>query len=155
MTKTMKMTSITLTSVIVLSGLGYFGLRHFTRSVYSQRTCEWANIDNIELHAKVDIPKIITCDCEYRKEQNTKMARFEIDKGHVDMDHYVKVNNFIKLESKEEIVFDDLLHREENSADLVGSSDLYYTKGNSNGETWQTLLDYSTGRLWVTINYIN
>jgi hypothetical protein len=155
MTKTMKMTSITLTTVIVLSCLGYFGLRHFTRSVYSQRTCEWANIDNIELHTRVDIPKIITCDCEYQKEQNTKMARFDIDKDNVDMDHYVKVNKFKKLDSKEEILFDELLNREDNPADLVSSSDLYFTKGNSDGETWQTLLDYSTGRLWVTINYVN
>lgn len=155
MTKTVKIFSITLTSVIVLSGLGYFGLRHFTHSVYSQRTCEWANIDNIELHTQVDIPKIITCDCEYRKVENTKMARFDIDKVNVDMDHYIKVNKFKKLNSKDDILYDELLKGEGNSADLVSSSDLYYTKGSSDGETWQTLLDYSTGRLWVTINYIN
>lgn len=153
MTKTAKIITITLTSIIVLGGLGYFGLRQFTRSIYSQRTCEWANIDNIEMHAEIDIPKIIKCDCEYKKEQNTKMARFDLDMGNVDMDRYIKINNFKKLNSTADVSFDDLLTKETNLDELISSSDLYYTKGSYKGEIWQTLLDNSTGRLWVTIKY--
>jgi len=67
MTKTLKIIIIPLASVIVLCGLCILGIRGFTHLVYSQRSCEWANIDNIELHTHIDIPKIKGCDCEYKK----------------------------------------------------------------------------------------
>jgi hypothetical protein len=153
MIKTAKIVTIALTIIIVLGGLAFFGLRQLTRSIYSQRTCDWANIDNIEMHAGVDIPNIKTCDCEYNKGQNTKAARFDLDKGSVDMNRYIKINNFKKLNSTSDISFDELLKKDVNFDQLMSSADLYYTKGSYQGETWQTLLDNSTGRLWVTIKY--
>lgn len=153
MTKTAKIITIFLTSVIMLVGLGYVGVKQFTRFIYNQRSCEWANIDNIEMHTKVDIPKIKKCDCEYKKDQNTKMARFDLDNENIEMDKYIKINNFKKLNSTTDLSSDDLLKKEANVDKLISSSDLYYTKGSNKGETWQTLLDNSTGRLWVTIKY--
>tara|TARA_B110000037_G_scaffold1082_1_gene1186 strand:+ start:4568 stop:4933 length:366 start_codon:yes stop_codon:yes gene_type:complete len=41
------------------------GLRTLVMSIANQRTCEWANIDNIELNARIDVPLIIDSDCEY------------------------------------------------------------------------------------------
>ncbi|MES2478490.1 MAG: hypothetical protein V4561_05360 [Bacteroidota bacterium] len=153
MNKAIKIITISLASIILLAAVSYFGLRQFTRSIYKQRTCEWANIDNIEMHAEVDVPKIKTFDCIYKKELNTKMAMFEIDKANVDMDRYIKLNNFRKLNSVNEISFDNILKKETNVDSLMASPDLYYTKGSYKGETWQTILDNSSGRLWVTIQY--
>lgn len=153
MKKSTKIITIILTIATVFGGLGYLGLRKFTRSIYSQRTCEWANIDNIELHTEIDIPKIKKCDCEYKKEQNIKMARFDIDERNVDINSYIKANNFKKLNSTADVSFDDILKMETNVKELMSSPDLFYTKGSYNGETWQTLLENSTGRLWVTIKY--
>jgi len=155
MTKTAKISAITLTTVIVLGGLGYFGLNQLARTIYNQRTCEWANIDNIEMHAQVDIPEIVAYYCRYEEETNTKKARFDIDKVNVDMDRYIEFNNFNKLKTSIDISFEELLQIESNPTDLVNSSDLYYTKGFYDGETWQTLLDSSTGKLWVTVKYKN
>ena len=153
MTKTFKVVIITVTSVVILGGLGYFGLRKFARSIYQQRTCEWANIDNIEMHAEIDIPKIVTCDCEYKKELNTKLARFDIDKNSVDMDRYIQRNKLKKLSETTDIELADFLKKENITPDLSSTSDFYFTKGSHQGETWQTLLDNSTGRLWLTIKY--
>jgi hypothetical protein len=155
MTKTVKVLIITVTSVAILGALGFSGLRKFTHSIYQQRTCEWANIDNIEMHAEIDIPKIVTCDCEYKKDLNTKMARFDIDKKNVDMARYLERNNFKKLAAMTGITSADFLKIENPPTDLSSTSDLYYTKGTYQGETWQTLLDNATGRLWVTIKYKN
>jgi len=88
-----------------------------------------------------------------KKEQNTKIARFDIDMNNVDMDRYIRVNNFKKLMSINEVTLDELLRNKSYVDALVGSSDLYYTVGSYKGETWQTLLDYTTGQLWVIIKY--
>lgn len=105
------------------------------------------------MHTGVAIPKIKTCECEYNKGKNTKAARFVLDKNYVDMDRYIKINNFEKLNSTADISFDELLKIDVNVDWLMRSSDLYYSKGFYQGETWQILLDSSTGRLWVTIKY--
>jgi hypothetical protein len=140
----MKTAIIILTLIIVLYGLLYFG-------IYNQRNCAWANIDNIEIHAKIDIPKIKTYECEYIKKQNLKMARFDIEKNEIAMERYIQTNKFIKLTDANNISL-KLLKKEIN---IIGTSNLYYTIGTQEGETWQTVLDTSTGHLWVTIKYKN
>jgi hypothetical protein len=45
MTQKKIITMLIITSVIVLIGFLYLGLRQFTRFIYKQRTCVWANID--------------------------------------------------------------------------------------------------------------
>lgn len=151
--KTVKIIIITLTSVILLFGLGYFGVQGFAYIIYNQRTCEWANIDNIELHAQVDIPGVVSCDCKYQKEQNTKMAYFDIDKNNFDMNQYIQKNNLRKLKSATEFSFDKLLNIESNIEKLLNTTDLYYLIGTDAGENWKVLLDKNSGRLWVTIKY--
>ena len=56
---------IALTLTVFLCMGVILGLKMFTRSIYNQRTCDWANIDNIELHTQIDIPDILTYDCCY------------------------------------------------------------------------------------------
>ena len=55
-------------------------------SIANQRTCEWANIDNIEINAKINIPSIIDSDCEYLEAINTKKAYFEFNLADFDAD---------------------------------------------------------------------
>ncbi|MFA5849549.1 MAG: hypothetical protein WC833_06680 [Bacteroidales bacterium] len=118
MTKTVKIITITLASAIVLCGLFVLGFRGFTHLIYSQRGCEWANIDNIELHTHIDIPKIKGCDCEYKKELNTKIARFDIDRSKVDMERYIRINNFKKLLSPDEVQLNELIKSKSNVGEL-------------------------------------
>lgn len=149
MSKTVKIVLI----VFALGGLGYITLMAFARSAYNQRNCEWANIDNIEMHAMVDIPSIVTYACDYDKEENIKMAHFDIDTAKVDMDRYIQLNKFNKLESEGQVDFDDLMKTTSNVSALLASSDLYYKVGSKDGERYQTLLNNTTGRLWVFIEY--
>ncbi len=69
------------------------------------------------------------------------------------MERYIRVNNFKKLLSPDDVPLDELIKSRSNVVGLFGASDLYYTIGSYNGETWQTLLDNTTGRLWVVIKY--
>ena len=126
------------------------GFKVFVSSIRNQRTCEWANIDNIELHAHVDIPKVKNWDCDYTKELNTKKAHFTIDERNFDMSRYVQRNNLKKLNSFTELSFDNFLNF---SKDSISNSDLYYKNRLKDGESSSVLLDKRTGKLWVTIKY--
>jgi len=127
----------------------------FTRSIYHQRTCDWANIDNIELHTQIDIPDILTYDCYYKKELNTKMARFDLDLTKLDMTNYMYRNKFIRLTKPTDFFFDKFLKTNINADEFLSNSNLYYTYGSSRQEYWQALLDNVAGKLWVTIEYAN
>jgi hypothetical protein len=146
---------IALASIVIIGGGVFLGLNRYIRSIYNQRTCEWANIDNIELHAEIDIPDILNCDCSYKKELNTKMASFDLDMKNLDMKNYIQRNKFKRLIEPSEISFDKLLNIKMDPDDIVHTNEVYYTKGTYKGETWQTLLDNQTGKLWVTIEYAN
>ena len=153
MKKTTKIIAIILVSVIATCGLGYLGLYAFVRTIYNQRSCVWANIDNIEMHANIDIPKIKDSQCKYIKEQNVKMSHFDIDNNNVDMDRYINLNKFKKLKTKTDIAFEHFLEMDDHITNTTILADLYFTKGSEQGETWQTLFNKSTGKLWVTIRY--
>ena len=88
-------------SLLILGLVFILGLRSLVVSIANQRTCEWANIDNIELNAKVDIPSILDSDCEYLDTINTKKAYFRFDPTHFDSDYYIEVNQLKSLDSKD------------------------------------------------------
>ena len=67
--------------LLVLVLVFVLGLRSLVISIANQRTCEWANIDNIEINAKINIPSIIDSDCVYLESINTKKAYFEFNQG--------------------------------------------------------------------------
>jgi hypothetical protein len=133
--------------VICISG--FFGLKAFVTAIQDQRTCEWANIDNIELHAHVDIPSVSKSDCDYDKEHKTKRAFFTIDKNKVDLDEYIQTNSLKKLSLTAEPEYDRFLKLRKDS---LRSAELYY-KNASDRDRGDVLLDKNTGRLWVTIKY--
>jgi len=153
MKKIIKIFTITLTTAILIGGLIILGIYGFTRLVYNQRNCEWANIDNIEMHAHVDIPEIKNCDCEYLEEENIKLSCFEIEVEKVDMNRFIQKNSLKKLSLPTTVEFDELLKLKSNFNDLKDSSDLYYRVGSQEGESWQILLNNTTGRLCVFIKY--
>ena len=136
MKKTVKITTIVLVSILALGALGYGGLYLLVRTIHNQRSCVLYNIDNIEVHTGIDIPKIESFDCEYSKEQNTKMTRFDIDKAAVNIDRYIERNEFQKLEAKTDVEFEQFLKIDNSLADASTSADLYYTKGSYKEETW-------------------
>lgn len=126
-------------------------MQQFIRAIYNQRTCEWANIDNIEMHTQIDIPKIKTCSCNYNAKKNTKMAQFDLEKNDIVFKKYIKKNNFQKLKSTATISKDSF--KTENGKAFQNTSSLYFTKGTYKTETWQILLDTTSGKLWILINY--
>jgi hypothetical protein len=150
MAKANKSVVITLISVLAVCTVVFLGYSSFVSSIRNQRTCEWANIDNIELHAHIDVPKVTTWDCDYEKAVNTKKAHFTIAQKDFDLNGYIQMYNLKELTSDSKIAFDRFLHLKRDS---VTSADYYYKKGYQDGEKWEVLLDKSTGKLWVTIQY--
>ena len=152
MLKHRKIVIITLSSLLILSVFTFFGFRSFVSSIQSQRNCEWANIDNIEMHAHIDIPKLIKWDCDYEEALNIKRASFTINQHNFDMDHYIESNELTKFTSDAMPGQGIFLNLEQDS---LNNADLYIRNSLFNGEKADILLDKSTGKLWVTIQFKN
>lgn len=133
-------------------GIACLALMGLGRLIYAQRTCEWVNIDNIELHTGINIPRIADDDCTYFKAANAKVAYFRIDKERVPIADYVRINRFVPCQPGALPVPDALLG-ESTAPALPPLQRLHYTTGTRKGETWQALLDTATGGLWVVLRY--
>ena len=132
--------------------MAVLGFRTLTRSIYEQRTCEWANIDNLELHAKVNIPKISSSDCEYNRETNTKKAYFVVKKDMLAIDKYLDANKLSFIDNRLAIQVDKLLNIEELSTE---SKSFYSKESHINGESSYVLFNSDEGKLWVTVEFSN
>jgi hypothetical protein len=136
--------------LLLLALVLIIGLRTLVMSIANQRTCEWANIDNIELNARIDVPSIIDSDCEYLEVINTKKAYFEFDLADFDADRYIEVNKLKRLNSKYfEIDFINF-----NIYSLKFDM-LYYKSINGKNFNSYALFDKNKGQLWVSIQYLD
>ena len=143
-----KLILIGVSGLLILGFALIFGLRTLVVSIANQRTCEWANIDNIELNAKINIPSIIDSDCEYLESINTKKAYFKFDLTHFDVDHYIKVNKLKKLGSK--YIEKNLINF---NTDSVIYDAFYYKSKTGRKSNSYVLFDKSKGQLWTSIEY--
>ncbi|MDB4144247.1 hypothetical protein N8480_00710 [Flavobacteriaceae bacterium] len=135
-------------SLLILGLVFILGLRSLVVSIANQRTCEWANIDNIELNAKVDIPSILDSDCEYLDTINTKKAYFRFDPTHFDSDYYIEVNQLKSLDSKDTGI--DFINF---NTDSLSVDALYYKSRTGNKSNSYVLFDKNQEQLWVSIQY--
>jgi len=136
--------------LLVLGLVFLLGLRTFVISIANQRTCEWANIDNIEINAKINIPSIIDSDCVYLESINTKKAYFEFNLADFDADHYIEVNKLKNLESKH-TEFDFINF----NIETLTSDMLYYKSKKGKKSNSYALFDKNKGILWVSIQYFD
>jgi hypothetical protein len=136
--------------LLVLVLVFVLGLRSLVISIANQRTCEWANIDNIEINAKINIPSIIDSDCVYLKSINTKKAYFEFNLADFDGDRYIEDNKLKKLDSKyPEIDFINF------NTDSLKFDMHYYKSKKGKKSNSSVLFDKTKGVLWVSIQYFD
>jgi hypothetical protein len=135
-------------SLLILGLVFILGLRSLVVSIANQRTCEWANIDNIELNAKVDIPSILDSDCEYLDTINTKKAYFKFDPTHFDSDYYIQVNQLKSLDTKHTGI--DFINF---NTDSLSVNALYYKSRTGHKSNSYVLFDKNKEQLWVSIQY--
>ncbi|WP_291135300.1 hypothetical protein [Flavobacterium sp. UBA7663] len=82
--------------VIAFLSLALFGFKSFISSINSQRDCEFANIDNIEMNVGINIPSIENSECNYDKVKKEKSVYFKFDKD-INIHEYCNSNKFLKL----------------------------------------------------------
>ncbi|MGC4058401.1 MAG: hypothetical protein QM743_09850 [Chitinophagaceae bacterium] len=138
-------------AVMILSGYTINALFMWgaPRLIYAQHSCDFANIDNVEMHAEIDIPQIDSSDCRYDRTSRTKTVCFYLAPRKEAWTRYITVNKFVRV--PEDSLPDTADFRPSVTADA--SHAYFTTKGVYNDERWHTLLDSHARRLWVTIHY--
>lgn len=127
----------------------FVSLAFLVRSIANQRSCEWANIDNVELHAHVNIPPIVDSNCNYDELTNSKQVYFVFNKEKVNADIYIDSNNLNALENLDNIDLNRFL----NTQSLNSNMKFYYKEREHKGEKSFVLFNKSTQELWATIEY--
>lgn len=149
----------TLSSIVGIGILGFGGCVGCVKLIGNSNSCEWYNIDNIELRAHIDIPTIESgsCSCILDKEDDSKTNYFKIRTDAVDMDRYVERNSFISVNDTDMdlSVFEKLSKIPEITIENIQG--YYYNSGYNSGEGkrthWLAILDKNSGDLWVHMQY--
>jgi hypothetical protein len=132
--------------------LGYMGVNAFCDKVYKSRDCEFANTENIEMHARIDIPSTTDCACEYDNKTRTKRAVFDLEKESLPEDYIVK-NKFIKTDVSAIVITD--FGFEKNRTHFFTSKSLYYREGKTTSDDYKIIFDKDAGKIWVNLKYLD
>lgn len=141
---------LSLAIAAALAGILVLAVSTLSQQIYNARTCNWANIDNIEMHARIDIPSIEDCDCEYDELFNSKRASFTLSKK-VDILQYVNANRLTPIQG-------------ELPQNILAFADKQFNPGQTlfvregargDEERYEVLFDPSTRKLWVYLKYLN
>lgn len=145
-----KIILIVLAIVASVGCLGFMGVRAYVSKIYNSRSCEWANIDNIEMHAQIDIPEIADCDCEYDPVNDAKKVSFTLKS--VNVAEYVRKN---KLEPLQGDVPKSIsaFAKERFST----NTQAYYVREGlrHNEERYELLYNPTDNKLWVYLEYLD
>ena len=138
--------------VITFLSLAFFGFKTFVTSIYNQRDCEFANIDNIEVNVGIDIPSIENTSCNYDEFKNQKSVYFKLV-NEINIQEYCKSNKFKKIQSSD-------LEKYKNS-DFVGNNrpfndeleNYYYKSEIRRSNSYHAILNVDTKELWIVISF--
>ena len=137
--------------IVAIICVGFAGMYTLTRAIYREKGCEFANIDNIEIHTKTDIPETISCNCNFNESSYTKIAVFELDPS-IDFPDYISENKFRKLSPQNSVNLN-----EEKFAlvaeDYIGKTHLYFRADESDANIYKMILDTDLKKLHVIIQY--
>ena len=139
-------------AVITFLSLAFFGFKTFVTSIYNQRDCEFANIDNIEVNVGIDIPSIENTSCNYDEFKNQKSVYFKLV-NEINIQEYCKSNKFKKIQSSD-------LEKYKNS-DFVGNNrpfndeleNYYYKSEIRRSNSYHAILNVDTKELWIVISF--
>lgn len=146
-----KIVLIILAIVAALGCLGFMGFRAFVSKMYNSRSCDWANIDNIEMHAGIDIPEIEDCECEYDAVFDAKKVVFTLDKS-LNSAKYVASNNLQLLQGEIPKSIKAFANREFSPTKQA----LYVRQGmRHNEERYELLYEPQTRKLYVYLEYLD
>lgn len=138
--------------VITFLSLVFFGFKTLISSIYNQRDCEFANIDNIEVNVGIDIPSIENTSCNYDELKNQKSVYFKFDKK-VNIQDYCKSNTFKILQPSGLDKFKNLNFVGNNLPFKDEYNNYYFKSENRRSNSYNAILNVDTKELWIVISF--
>ena len=138
--------------VITFFAFLFFGFKLLVTSIVNQRSCEFANIDNIEVNIGVDIPDIENSQCDYNEMLNIKSVYFKFKDQNVE--EYILNYQFEKANIETEF--------ESNYTDfLIGDLDkliedinhIYLKKEERKNNSHLAIYNSKTNEFWAIIRF--
>ncbi len=139
---------ITAISVAAI-GIIYIALNSLTFFIYESRSCDWANIDNIEVRTLTNIPKTLSCSCSYSEETDSKTAIFTLDLDSDAILSYAEKNGFKPVISDDEKFTFRNIDQKSFAANLLQKSETHPKRA-----SYKLMLDPSAKKLYVSLQYL-
>jgi hypothetical protein len=137
---------------IGIFGLLLFGIISFIKAIRNERGCDFANIDNVEIYAKIDIPKIVTSDCNYNVSLNRKTVYFKLKE--LTATTYIKKNKLKQSNQLKESDFEKMKFFLGDITTIKANKDAIYDKTiKSEKSSSFVVYNSKTNELWVLIDY--
>lgn len=142
--------------VVLLSigifGLLLFGIISFIKAIKKERGCDFANIDNVEIYAKIDIPKIESSNCSYNVSLNRKTVYFKLKE--LSATTYIKKNKLKQSNQLKEIDFEKMKFFLGDITPIkVNKASIYYKTIQSEKSSSFVVYCSETNEIWVLIDY--
>jgi hypothetical protein len=132
--------------------LGFGSCYGLIRLASASRSCDRFNIDNIEVHALVNIPSVQSVTCHYNPDKQIKSNRFVLRTTDFDMNDFISRNGF-KAISAPDATWAGVLAAATPSLQLPASGEFYANSGQRDTKRWYFLLDKSSATLWCALQY--
>ena len=139
-------------AVITFLSLALFGFKTFITSIYNQRDCEFANIDNIEVNIGIDIPSIESTTCNYDEIKNQKSVYFKFVKE-VNIQDYYTSYHFKNVQSTDLDKFKDLNFVGNKRPFNDGFNNYYFKSEMRRSNFYHAILNVDTKELWIVISF--
>ncbi len=138
--------------VIAFLSLALFGFKSFISSINSQRDCEFANIDNIEMNVGINIPSIENSECNYDKAKKEKSVYFKFDKD-INIHEYCNSNKFLKLQTSNLEDYLDFNYVGNSFPLKEGTDNFYFKRETRYSNNYHAILNADTKELWIVISF--
>ncbi len=149
--KTLKIISIVIIVIAIPGAALVYGIAEY---IYRTKSCEYMNIDNMELRAQLDIPNITDMQCNYDKPHDTKRVFFRLlDTSPATLNQYISRYGFQKLKSQTELTPSDFLILKADSVNFNHAPQLYFRKLSYKGNESKAVLNKQSGQLWINLKY--
>ncbi len=116
---------------IFVFGGGFLAIQGLTGKIYHSCTCYRFNIDNVEMRARINIPRVDSVNCDFDEIALVKTNVFYLSMDQ-NLKNYAKKNKFKRV-----------------------TDSTYVHVGEREDHSWDAIFNTNTGRLDVAIDYVN
>ena len=139
--------------MIAVICVAFVSIKTLNQTIYKSRSCEWANIDNIESRTLTDIPHTEDCKCKYSAPEAVKKTAFKLELSADEIAKYAIENKFEVVDKPDGRLLQNFEEFGVNTETLAKGQILHKTADRPGEESYTLVLHPESKTLLVYLKY--